>query len=480
MRKLATTLLVFILISLRAQAADFDVLLGTYNGVEIRSNETATYNSRTNNSVGGVITGLKWQCVEFVRRYYLQTYDINLRSMYTGDANTWFDHAADMNLAANPQGSTVRPEIGDILTSDGGPSGHIAIIRSVTDSQVCVAEQNFNNHNGSDGESGDVNHCMNMTGNSSQGYSVGGFSSGYPIRGWLRQQHVPTAETVEAYGFGNIEWSPRVLACSGANRWGKDGLETNINVCSEVTNFCNASSPNVPEGNNRFQFWWRWAREFFSSLKQVFGTYASACTQTVVLRTISVPSNSSIPNSIVAGNGAFPSHAVGYGSNALITSAASSGQPDFVAKSVVLRDSSDKERYAFAVGNTIKVAAKFKNEGTADSPQAIEIRYYLSNGQKEDAHSDWVRITTSTIQASNMKVGDTHTENIQFTAPSTIGTYNVVACADRTQDNNNGNGQVVEKHESNNCSKEAVFTVARRTPEERKKFLRNLMQIIND
>lgn len=154
--------------------------------------------------------------------------------------------------------------------------------------------------------------------------------------------------------------------------------------------------------------------------------------------------------------------------------------PDFVAKTVRLLDSTGKERYQFALGKPITVTARYKNEGTANSPQAIEIRYYRSNGYKEDSHSSWVRVATSTIQASNMKVGDTHTETIQFTAPSTPGTYNIVACADRTQDSNNGSGQVVEKYESNNCSKEAVFTVARRTPEDRDKFLRILNQIIND
>jgi len=450
-------------------AIAYGEVLGNFGGVTVYSNANPPSGSN----------GGDYQCVEYVRRYYDEVYDLDLRALYTGNANTWYANAATMNLSSYANGSTTRPEVGDILTSTGGTFGHVAIVSSVTDTQVCVAQQNFDNdENDSDGT-----HCRDMTGNATQGYTVSalGAGGGYAVQGWLRQQHTPTTETLQTRAWGAIEWYPQsTQSCSSATRWWKDGIETSSSVCGEITTFCSVSSPNVPESNNRFQAWWRTAREFFSSLKLLFGTYASACSQTTVLRTISVPSSSSVPNSIVAGNGAFPSHAVGYGSGALITSAASSGQPDFVAKSVVLKDSGDKERYAFALGNTVKVAAKFKNEGTANSPQAIEIRYYRSNGQKEDAHSDWVRVATSTIQASNMKVGDTHTENIQFTAPSTIGTYNIVACADRTQDSNNGDGQVVEKHESNNCSKEAVFTVARRTPEDRKKFLRNIMQTIND
>lgn len=126
---------------------------------------------------------------------------------------------------------------------------------------------------------------------------------------------------------------------------------------------------------------------------------------------------------------------------------------DFIVTRMWLETAGGTEQYAFDVGQEIKMKAQFKNVGDADSPHDIEVRFYRSKGYKEDDHSDWVHVGTDQIQDSNMDINETQTETEGITTPNEPGkVFNIVACAD-TQN------QVSEKHESNNCSTEAVFKV---------------------
>ena len=131
------------------------------------------------NYVNGIYVGIKWQCVEYIRRYYLSIYGLDLASMHRGDANTWYDSAANMGLDSYINGGSNRPQIGDILVSNEGDYGHVGIVRSVSDSQVCTIQQNFLN------DSSDVNRCLTLTVTEGN-YTVAGFSSAYPVHGWLR------------------------------------------------------------------------------------------------------------------------------------------------------------------------------------------------------------------------------------------------------------------------------------------------------
>lgn len=223
-------------------ADPFGTNVGGFNGITIYSNGDPNNVSSANNSSSGVITGMKWQCVEFVRRYYLEVFKINLRPLYAGgNANTWYDHADDMHLAKYANGSASNPRIGDIMVSAGGPSGHIAIVSSVSDNQVCVVEQNFHN----DSRDADGSHCMSMSGNASSGYSVSGFSSSYAIQGWLRPRCDVGKCAIKAYG--SIGWFPPVSDCRQATQWfilgdfgdGKSPIGTsNSSVCDQVPPAC--------------------------------------------------------------------------------------------------------------------------------------------------------------------------------------------------------------------------------------------------
>jgi surface antigen len=162
-------------------AAAFGTNLGDFNGVTVFSNGSPSFNSGQNNYINGTYIGLKWQCVEYVRRYYFTQFAINLAARYLGNANTWYDNAGTMGLQRFPNGSNTAPQVGDVLTSNGGFAGHIAIVRSVSGNQVCTAQQNFSE------DATDVNRCLSLT-NTGGNFTVGAFGSGYPVQGWLRRQ----------------------------------------------------------------------------------------------------------------------------------------------------------------------------------------------------------------------------------------------------------------------------------------------------
>jgi surface antigen len=92
--------------------------------------------------------GKKWQCVEFIKRYY---YDNMHHKMPNGLGN-----AKDFFLAGLKQGefnkerglfqykndSTVCPQVNDIFVF-GGKYGHVAIVSAITKDEVEVIQQNI-------------------------------------------------------------------------------------------------------------------------------------------------------------------------------------------------------------------------------------------------------------------------------------------------------------------------------------------------
>jgi surface antigen len=172
--------------------ASFGSYLGEVNGVEVYSNGASTYYSDSAHYVGSVYTGIEWQCVEFVRRYYLTRFTLDLAAAWQAtnrDANQWYNNAGEMNLDSISNGGTKPPEVDDILVSEGGSNGHIAIVRSRSGNQVCTTQQNFSN------DTTDLSRCLTLS-SSGSSYTVSGFSPGYPIRGWLRRRGTGTSATV--------------------------------------------------------------------------------------------------------------------------------------------------------------------------------------------------------------------------------------------------------------------------------------------
>jgi hypothetical protein len=103
------------------------------------------------NTVNGYNVGLKYQCVEFVKRYYLEHYKHKMPNSY-GHAKDFIqkglkDGARNKarNLFQYKNPSKTKPQAGDIIVFDGhvfNKYGHIAIISKVTDAEVEIIQQN--------------------------------------------------------------------------------------------------------------------------------------------------------------------------------------------------------------------------------------------------------------------------------------------------------------------------------------------------
>lgn len=135
--------------------------------------------------------------------------------------------------------------------------------------------------------------------------------------------------------------------------------------------------------------------------------------------------------------------------------------PDFIPTNVDILTTGGLETYVYGNLETHKVKAQFANVGDRDADsRPIEVHTYRSKGYKEDQHGDWVHVATNTIQGQNLKKDATHTETATISLNGLLpGIYNYVSCIDHPKTEQNNGGDHQEKHESNNCSTEAVFEV---------------------
>jgi surface antigen len=125
--------------------------IDSLNGVYVFENGSMGNVSSRNVTEDGYNLGLRYQCVEFVKRYYYEHYNHKMPDSY-GDAKDFFDRSlADGDL--NPQrdltqyknGGKSCPKVGDLLVYDGSvfnKFGHVAIVSNVTADDIEVIQQN--------------------------------------------------------------------------------------------------------------------------------------------------------------------------------------------------------------------------------------------------------------------------------------------------------------------------------------------------
>jgi surface antigen len=128
--------------------------------------------------------GKKWQCVEYVNRFYAQAYGLGIEG---GDAKNYYSRAAAKGLLAFPNDSAVPPQPGDILCSEGPPYGHVAVVRSVEAEGVHIIQQNWFN------DERDLDMVLPLTLKGGL-YHLGGFGPKHPICGWLRAPQASTPD----------------------------------------------------------------------------------------------------------------------------------------------------------------------------------------------------------------------------------------------------------------------------------------------
>jgi surface antigen len=121
------------------------------NGVYVYYNGGIGNVKERNTTIDGYNIGLKYQCVEFVKRYYYEHYKHKMPDSY-GNAKDFFDRAIqdgklnrqrDLIQFTNPSQS--KPCIGDLVIMDGhsgNPYGHVVIISKVNENAIEIIQQN--------------------------------------------------------------------------------------------------------------------------------------------------------------------------------------------------------------------------------------------------------------------------------------------------------------------------------------------------
>ncbi|RQP35032.1 CHAP domain-containing protein [Burkholderia ubonensis] len=139
------------------------------NGVKIYYNGAINSTSGRNLSTDGYNIGIKYQCVEFVKRYYYEHLGHKMPES-RGNAKDYFDNNINdgetnkaRNLIQFTNSSNTKPAVDDIVVFRPwifNRYGHVAIISNVTSSTVEIIQQNP----GPFGKSREIHHLTNQDG----------------------------------------------------------------------------------------------------------------------------------------------------------------------------------------------------------------------------------------------------------------------------------------------------------------------------
>ena len=128
-------------------------VLDTYAGVPVYDNGLLFFRSYGRHYArDGYYYGQKWQCVEFIKRFY---HDARQHKMpdVMGHARSFFDEALPDGVL-NPRrgliqyrnGSPAKPQPDDLLVFTDTKYGHVAIVTQSTDHSVEIIQQNILGH----------------------------------------------------------------------------------------------------------------------------------------------------------------------------------------------------------------------------------------------------------------------------------------------------------------------------------------------
>ena len=135
--------------SSEAQQITIGEELTSYRSVSVYQNGSFVVDDHGKHySREGYYYGLKWQCVEFVKRFYFKAYHHRMPSVW-GHAKSFFDPSLP-HATLNPQrgmiqfqnGGTTSPRPDDLLVFRGGTYGHVAVICAVRHNEIEVVQQN--------------------------------------------------------------------------------------------------------------------------------------------------------------------------------------------------------------------------------------------------------------------------------------------------------------------------------------------------
>lgn len=125
--------------------------IDSLNGVKVYYNGEVGNVSGRNLSADNYNIGVKYQCVEFIKRYYFEHLKHKMPDSH-GNAKDYFDRSLpdgslnkkrDLKQFDNP--SKAKPKIDDIIVfseTNFNKFGHVAIVSNVMDNEIEIIQQN--------------------------------------------------------------------------------------------------------------------------------------------------------------------------------------------------------------------------------------------------------------------------------------------------------------------------------------------------
>jgi len=137
-------------LTIRSSSKEVGQAIDSLNTVMVYYNGTVG-NVIGRNTKNGYNLGLKYQCIEFVKRYYYEYYNHEMPDSY-GHAKSFFNPNVkdgkknkQRNLIQYTNPSSSKPKIGDLIVMNAttfNPYGHVAIISNVFDNRIEIIQQN--------------------------------------------------------------------------------------------------------------------------------------------------------------------------------------------------------------------------------------------------------------------------------------------------------------------------------------------------
>jgi len=125
--------------------------IDSFNGVDVFFNGGVGNVEGRNLTKDGYNLGLKYQCVEFVKRYYYEELNHKMPDSY-GHAKSFFNPKVEdggvnkqRNLTQYTNSSNSKPKINDLVVYSGtvlNKFGHVPIVSDVRDGEIEIIQQN--------------------------------------------------------------------------------------------------------------------------------------------------------------------------------------------------------------------------------------------------------------------------------------------------------------------------------------------------
>lgn len=127
-------------------------VLDSYKGVDVYYNgDDYSKNHGKNYSKDSYYYGYKWQCVEYIKRFYYEAKGHKMPDIY-GNAKDFFDDNVEhgklnekRGLIQYRNGEDEKPKADDLLVFTDTTFGHVVIITEVGDNYIEVIQQNIGN-----------------------------------------------------------------------------------------------------------------------------------------------------------------------------------------------------------------------------------------------------------------------------------------------------------------------------------------------